>query len=253
MTQEELDIEWIEKYYRGLLTETELEDFREREKGDVDFADRVRSYRDIFEGIEYYGKQKEFAETLASWEQELKTSKKNEFLLGSVRISKPALAIAATVALLMIPLATWWLSFDSPDPRFEPYEDITKTRSGSNESPSAEGMDAYNRHEYRSSARLLKAALAGHPDDFIILFYLGESYQALNESDSARLYYQKGLKLEDNPLIEVTEWRIALTYLRDDDLPALKTQLEKILSDKTHTYHSEAEALYSEYWKPGKN
>jgi tetratricopeptide (TPR) repeat protein len=251
VTDEQPDIDLIERYHRGLLEEPELGQFIAREKTDRDFADKVRSYRELFAGIEYYAKQKDFADTVAAWEHELKAGTKKNVSIGHFQINRTILATAAAVLLLIIPLGTWWVSIKSPDARLAPYEDITRVRSGSTvpASPFTAGMVAYNRRDYTESASLLQTALQRNPDDYMVTFYLAESYLALNKTDSARVYYQQGEQLEINPLIEISAWRFALTYLKDKDLPGLKASLQKILADKSHSYYEEAEKLYSEYWK----
>ena len=250
MTEEERDIDLIEGYHRGTLGDGELENFLTRKATDREFAEKVKTYSELIQGIEYYGERKDFAETIASWDKEIKEGRKN-FGIGHFKISRSHLAIAATVLLLAIPLGTWWINMNSVDPRLAPYEDITRMRSGSASPPTpfSSGMDAYNRKDYPESVRLLQSAVRKDRNDFLATFYLAESYLALNQPDSARIYYRNSLALESNPLSELSEWRLALSYLKQENLPSLKRNLESILDIPGHSYHTEAEELYGEYWQ----
>lgn len=250
MTEEEFDIDLIERYHRGQLEQSELGDFIARQATDRDFAEKVRAYQELIEGIAYYGRQKDFATTVAGWEQEYKAGRKGDVTIAGFRLNRTYLAIAATVLLLAVPLGTWLVNMNATDPRLAPYEDMTRVRTPDPAPPTpfSSGMSAYNQGDYNSAARLFRSSQAENPDDFMTFFYLAESYLALNKTDSARMYYRGGQQLAENPLSELSDWRLALSYLKDDDLVSLKTSLQDILSREDHAYHKEALGLYREHW-----
>src|SRR5688572_25356999 len=78
MSEEELDIELIEKYHRGLLNGSDLETFHQRRQNDETFANSVEAYKDIFQAIEYFGKQKDIGDTIGEWEKEIKDQNKKK-------------------------------------------------------------------------------------------------------------------------------------------------------------------------------
>ena len=72
MKDDETEIELIEQYHKGLLSKEKLNEFFEREKSDKDFSAKVKSYKEIMEGINYHGKQKSISDSIQLWEKEIK-------------------------------------------------------------------------------------------------------------------------------------------------------------------------------------
>ena len=80
---ESIDIQLIEDYTRGILDGADRDNFIRRERGDKEFALKVKAYSEIIEGINYYGKQAKFAETIQGWEREIKARAKKQVFKGA--------------------------------------------------------------------------------------------------------------------------------------------------------------------------
>ena len=165
LDNDSIDIELIERYHKGLLRGTELDQFIKREKGDKDFAVKVRSYTEIMEGIKYYGEQMEFAETIQGWEKEIKETSKNRTLelpdqeeYGAdnkvIPINRRSLfwfSGAVAASLLIVIVFTTFIQNESPSELADNYIDkkltVLSTTMGA-ETELAKGINAFNEKDY---------------------------------------------------------------------------------------------------------
>ena len=263
--QDDSDIDLIEKYHRGLLEGTELEEFRTREKADNAFAKKVKSYISIIEGIEYYGKQKDFADTIQEWEKEIKehSRAKPEPYIGSAGESEPGVIpmhrknmfwVAAAVVSLFIVSAVFLFRSATPDPTilfeayYQPYPNVfdpTVRGEPDTLSLNAKAFRAYDRGDYADAAEYFRQA-AGADDESerdVALLYLANSYLAMDSAAAA-----KNILVQINDESHVSDqakWYLALTYLKLDNPNESKKILDKLTNDSS-SYRNKATQLLQE-------
>jgi len=206
LDDEDVDIDLIEKYHRGDLAGAELEHFLNREKADKDFALKVRSYTEIMEGIVYYGKQQEFAQTILEWEKEIKgrpeKNESDEFTSGPARNETPVIPItrkqlfwlsaAASVAFI-----TAFLIFfrnENPEKLADNYIETNlatlSTTMGDTDSL-AIGISAYNAGDYTFAERIFRSLADNQELAPEVAEYLGMTYLISGEYDKAIAQFRK--------------------------------------------------------------
>lgn len=268
MTDEEMDIELIEKYHKGLLDEVSLEAFLEREKRDKDFADKVKLYRYIISGIEYYGKQLEVAESISGWENEIKGhDKKKHFEV--LKTSSPAgrersffmpsqgvYWMAAAVITLLIVSSVFLLWPSSPDNMalykmyYQPYPNVfDPTVRGDADTDTVstikDAFRAYNEGDYNKAIEYFNEALS-HDDKLEkdnALFYLGNSYLAIDSAMAAQRVLEQ--IDEQSHVSDQAKWYLGLAYLKSNDLEGARIVLEE-LTNHSNSYRDKASKIIQE-------
>lgn len=256
LNEDETDIDLIERYHRGLLDGAELEDFLRREKDDKAFAQKIRSYTEIIEGIEYYGKQKEFADTVQEWENEIKKNsdlKRSEALRpsdpqGEVRTipmyRKNTFWLAAAAAVA-IPLLVAYLVFfqrQRPETLATAYieEKLTtlSTTMATETDSLALGIGAFNEKEYEKAENIFHSL--GKNEDLAAeaTRYLGITYLKMGQ-------YEKAIE-EFNKLISFTDlysnpgkFYLAITLMKrskEGDVEQAKKLLQEVVTNKLPGY-----------------
>src|SRR5688500_9164087 len=149
MEQDEKNIDLIEAFARGELSESDLADFERRRATDADFASEVTDYLMIMKEIRT-AEQRAFHNKLKGWENEID----GEESKGKVIPMRRILSIAAT--LFIVALAGGYailknLPVQSNDELFaeyfQPYDDVITERS-TEESPLQQAMNFYNQGKY---------------------------------------------------------------------------------------------------------
>jgi tetratricopeptide (TPR) repeat protein len=243
--QDERELEQIEQYLEGTLPLAEATAFAEKLKNDPAFFQKVTEYQNILSGIDEFG-QDEFFNQVQSWETSLATSDA-EKKMRSVPF-KQYLAWAAVVLLVLLPLGYWLMvrntvSFPNDELfafYFEPYNDITAARSSGADEILAQGMEYYNRGNYAEAISYLERYLTNEPNQPAVDFYLGVSYLATGQTGKAVQSFKKVITHGDSIFVEVAEWNLALSYLKAEDTINLKHQLQQIIKQPHHPYHSQA-------------
>ena len=251
MALEEKELELIEQYLDGKLKGADLELFDEKLQTDHQFALEVTGYRNTIESIDAYGRDL-FSESIAGWEEELEESAKEK----EVKIVpfKRYVAIAATLLLLLIPAAYLIFFYQSQESRlfaqhFQPYENITNVRSDDRSNELLQqGMTAYDSKAYRQAIELLNEYVHANQSDATAIFYLGEAYLANDQPEQAETQYLAVVENGDNVFVEIAQWHLALTYLKQDKTEQLQELLQSIKGAPGHTYSQEAEELVTKYF-----
>ena len=76
------------------------------------------------------------------------------------------------------------------------------------------GKGLYDKGDYQSSRYIFEKALAGHPDDALLLFYLGEIAVNQGNDEKAVDYYEKAFAKGDEKLKEGSAAALAVAYNR---------------------------------------
>jgi tetratricopeptide (TPR) repeat protein len=195
LEDDSVDIELIERYHKGQLAEAELANFLQRQKSDREFANKVRSYSEVIEGIEYYGMQQDFAETIREWEKEIKDGVSGNDLNDTgdttpdegrriIPINRNrslwwGAAIAASLAFVVVMLTFFPKS--TPRRLAENYIDsnlttLSTTMSGDADRL-AEGINAFNKKDYATAENVFLSLsrsedLAAETTKYLGIIYL---------------------------------------------------------------------------------
>lgn len=101
------------------------------------------------------------------------------------------------------------------------------------------GRQAYDNKEFQQAIAEWSAIEAPTPE---VTYYLAHSYFNVKEYDQAALLFQRlasGSSVYNFP----SDWYLVLSYMALDDREKGIQQLEKIINDKDHPYHLEAQQL----------
>lgn len=244
MEQDEKNIDLIEAFAKGELSESDLADFERKRATDADFASEVADYLLIINEIRT-GEQRAFHHKLKGWENEIEGQESK----GKVIPIRRILSIAAT--LLIVALAGGYAIFKNLPVHvndelfakyFQPYDDVITERSAE-ESPLQQGMNLYNQGKYAMAIPYFEAFLKEKPTEAAAQLYLGISYLADNKTDSAKDLFENLIRNDRGLYKEIAEWNMALIYLKSNDIEALKKSLQQIIAQKDHSYAAEAASL----------
>lgn len=253
---DEAEIELIEQYHKGLLSKEQLDEFFEREKSDKDFSAKVKSYKEIMEGINYHGKQKSMSDSIQLWEKEIKEqagkAKEREARIIPLNRRNFYLVAACIVGLLLVstillfrPTAPNTLAlFES---NFRPYPNVldpTFRGEPSEGSISRKAFNAYDAGDYQNAAEYLNELLRSTNEinkDFVLL-YLGNCYLSVNDLAAAKKTFEQ---IGDGSAVaDQRNWYLALAYLKSGDAGRAETELSKLV-DHPNTYSDKARKILS--------
>ncbi|MTI22631.1 hypothetical protein E1176_16485 [Fulvivirga sp. RKSG066] len=245
--EEEKNIELIEAYHKGKLSDDEKSDFETRRELDSDFSQQVSDYLLILDEIERVGRV-EFEQKIQGWEEEIAAQEPT----SSYRWKK-ILAAAAILLIIAIPTAYFFLGdlLVSKDHHtlytayFTPYEDVLTVR-GDNDQLS-EAINAYNTQQYQKTIDLLNSVLETDPQNETARTYLGITYMVTEDYAMAEENLAKVNLSADGLYKEVSDWYLLLTYLKLDNTEATEAKLSEIVDSKDHIFKEEATQLKAEF------
>jgi hypothetical protein len=252
---EELEFEWIENYHKGQLSLDERQAFLDRQQADAAFAGKVRSYREIMDGIAYYGKQQPFAETIRGWEQEIKTQAGAGTLTANqtntadntvpdkkiVPLYRSYVYWAAAAVLILIvgsvlllrPTPTETLALY--ETYYKPYPDVFNPSvrgesSTSTTSTREKAFAAYRAGRYEEALQLFHALTGDNrQEQDNIRLYLGNCYLALDSLDAAgKAFLSIGA---DSHIASQAKWYLAMTYLKAGTADRAKSVLHTLVDE----------------------
>ena len=240
--REENDIDLIEKYHNGKLSEQEQLSLKARMESDPAFAGMVTDYIDIIEGVKRAGKEK-FKATVTQWEAEILNEQQH--ISDKPGVFRSYWQLAAV--FLLLALASIYIFVPgkkSPQELyadyFVPYEDVISVRDEANP-VLTESIHLYNEKKFDLASERFSKYITEHPDDLDAKFYFGVSLL-----ESARLEESIstfGVVIEGNGLLkEQAEWYRALAYLKLGDVETCKRLLNDINHDG-HDYQEKAADL----------
>jgi tetratricopeptide (TPR) repeat protein len=273
VNEDEMDIDLIERYHKGLLKDSELDEFFKRERNDKDFAQSVRSYKGLMEGIEYFGKQKDFADTIRQWEEEIREphkKKHSETVTLSPEISEAGEEkgrffidrrniywLAAAVVSLLIVSAVFLLKPVTPDAialyetYYQPYPNVfDPTVRGEIDTltVSRKAFMAYNEGDYHTAAGYFKELL--NSDDPMekdnARLYLGNCYLSIGSVAAAK---ETLLQISaQSHVADQAKWYLALAYLKSNDMEQAEKALRG-LTDHPNSYQEKANKILRDLTK----
>lgn len=228
----------IDQHLKGTATPQVEKQIQQRIKNDPEFAESLKSQKDLIQGIEVFGEQ-DFMAALKEADQELanqdffqstNTDTKNQSSAKMVSINRRRLlSIAAAIGGVIIgSWAVLQLLFPSNvfDKNYVAYTDeltpyLNETgfvRPDYLEDLTA-GMELYNQQEYMSAKlainNYLQAAPMDEPYRPFANFYLAQSYLATGAVGEAIPLLENLVQGSDFQLREDAQWYLALSYLKN--------------------------------------
>jgi len=243
MTDDEKDIELIEAYLKGELSDAAVQEFEFRRKTDASFDSGVNDYLSIMKEIRTAGQQS-FIGKVKEWENEVATQEKEKKVIPMRRF----LSLAATVLMIVVG-GVYWIVKSGPsshsglfDEYFKPYEDVISERSSVTGSLHT-GMNYYNQGNYKEAIRHLKEASEQDPGNLSIRCYLGIAFLGAHQMKEAKDTLLPVAQSTPGLYQETAEWYLAMAYLGANDIASLKRQLNTIRKHQDHLYFSSAVSL----------
>jgi tetratricopeptide (TPR) repeat protein len=235
------DIDLIEHYLDGSLSDTERLAFEERVGSEAELRAQVEEMKLIREGI-----------VRASRKEVLKSLQALEATLPSVEAPvvplwrNTWLQLAAGISLLAVVAYMLWPRTQEPAQlfaeHFEPYPNIIMpTVRGVVENDStvkAQAFRAYDQHDYGLAIQLFEK-LSVH--DEAVLLYLGNSYLANGQPEKALPLFEKVLD-EYAVFDEQAEWYVAVSYLKLEEREKARVALKKVVA-REGSYTSKAQLI----------
>lgn len=181
------------------------------------------------------------------WEKDIAAKEKTKVIP-----LKRILSMAAAIIVILIPIGYILLSdFFKQDQQelftayFEPYDDVITERS-EQAGLLEQALSAYNQENFRQAITYFEGFLKEYPEETGVKSYLGISYLAVGEIDKAESSLEEVSQSGAGLFKEVSEWYLALTYLKAEQMDALQQQLKLITAQSDHMYYAQAQRLLEE-------
>ncbi len=240
------NIELIDNYLKGNLSDNAAQEFEHRLETDTTFAASVALQKDVVSGIESHF-DTQLKEKLQHVENEF-TKDEKETKVIPLRNWKP-LAIAASVVLIVA--FSYLKFFNTPNTQdvylsyYEPYPNIVSPSERSAESQKQDAMSFYEKGDYETAASLFITDLKTSPNSDYIQFYMALSQLSLKNAKDA-IPLLKNLANQDNSKFQApAAWYLALSYTQAGDSNSAKKQLQSIIAGEGD-YAKRAEKLLVE-------
>lgn len=211
MGQKEFDIDKLRDYLLGKLNEQEKASFEAMLNNDAEFKKDVTIHTALLAGIELH------------FDRHLKHRLQKEDKKIKVNTKVLLLALAACAsAILIVSYVYFFARPNGPElfsQYYKPYYNVISDYRRGDEIKTDrydQAFQFYERKEHAQAIREMTSLLEENPADQNLLFYLGLSYLAVGQVDSASSYLQKVMR-SDNKLAEPAEWYLGLTYLNAND------------------------------------
>jgi tetratricopeptide (TPR) repeat protein len=245
MSKEDANIDLIELYLAGRSSKKEKEEVEERMQNDPKFKALFEEVRKVIKGVEYSARN-ELLNKLRETEKglpEIVLEKKPRIV--RIKRIKYAIAIAATIALLIGSVYTILISRDDGSREdyltnyYAPYPNIIHPVQRAEDTLMTDEELAYYYYESEQYEKALELFLAFQEDSVNLestLFYLANIYMALGKYEDAIEKFNN--LLNDSVVFEnQTRWYLSLCYLEDGNYDSAQQQLEQIT--KTENSYNE--------------
>lgn len=235
------DIDLIEHYLDGSLSDTERLAFEERLKLEDELRAQVEEMKVIREGI-----------LRASRKEVLKSIQALEATLPAVEAPviplwrNTWLQVAAGISLLAVCAYLLWPRTQEPTQLFaeyfEPYPNIIMpTVRGVVENDSTVKAQAYRAYDQQNFTEAIRLFEAVQQKDEGVFLYLGNSYLASGQPERALPLFEKVLNNYD-VFDEQAEWYVAVSYLKLEEREKAKVALQKVVARES-SYESKAQLI----------
>lgn len=225
MATEEENIELIDKYLRQEMTVAERTSFEKKLAADATLGKQLELQKDIAKGIEYHSLQN-LKKSLRQTEATIGTPKPYKLYWKMVA----SFAIIAVVGYLVFSLTS-----TSEQEIFEKYYDVypnvVNPVSRSATDVVRNDMRLYEAANYEEAINTFNQQLKSKPGNDTLIFYLAQSYLALDDVDKAIT----NLNRVDSTSVfyEPAQWYKALALLKQKKPEKAGQQLDEILKSQS--------------------
>lgn len=233
----ERDAILLDQYFNGLLTPGEARSVEARADSDPAFGEEFS----LRQAMEAFPRKEAERETMVDL---LKTIGKDYFKdeisdspgLKVVRNNlRRWLALAASLALIAV--AIWFLR--QPEPKTPTYQEYARhaplslTVMGETEQVRTEAEAAFRQKDYSGALAALDQVLVAEPGNVKASFYRGICLLELDRTAEARAVFEP-FAAGSSALREDAAWYVALSFLKEQNIEACKTELAKIRPGEAH-------------------
>lgn len=221
------DIETIEKYLEGALTEQEMEEVEIRTLVDQAFHDEFQTVKLLIRGIEESARHTSLTSKIQQLETSARPSAAGRMLNMAPRHNWLRYGLVAAMALLFFGIPFLTQQRSTPEQIYARYFEISPnlglhtSRSDAYTLPASEAYRAYDRGDYAGAARLFESIIKESDHRMTDLYHLGNCYLALGAWDKAIAALEEvttsGMGLSDN-----ARWYLSLAYLRTGETERAK-------------------------------
>ncbi|MDH3710432.1 MAG: hypothetical protein OER04_11115 [Cyclobacteriaceae bacterium] len=237
MNRSEEELLLIEAYLQHRLDTYKTLQIEKRIKEDSKFAQKVKDYRNIMEGMASFDEE-EFKSELEGWEDE-------------DPYSKPKFTwwpMAAVIVALAVVVGYWLVPSGQTDTNdlfaahFQPYDDIIHSRDIDDSAILNQAFSFYNKGQFDSAAQNFAYYLEVIPDRSIE-FYRGVSLLAANAGTESlpifeRLSNDNGFLLQDP-----AQWYYGLNLLKEGESEQAEIVISKIAKHEGHDFQAQAQKI----------
>ncbi len=252
------DIQLIEKFLQGKMSDEEREKFENRLNQDQSLKTMMTDMNLLVEGIKMSAAQttKEEKTERLKFFTEINDIEKHAFK-SSAPVAKvvpmyqrPWMLSAAASVILLVSFTFYLIREQTPVNQklytayFEPFDSPGSglTRGNSVVTLKTEAYEAYDNGNYKLAALLFEQIIY-KKDDAIAQICLGNSYLAQNDLDKAEKIFTEMLN-KHSELFTQAKWYLALTYLKENKMERVKAILWEI--SNSSTYGEKAQKLLKE-------
>lgn len=235
----ERDNTLLNDYFNGLLTAAEAQQVRERVATEPEFAEEF-SLREAM--AEYPGraaKRASFKGILASVEKDFFQENNAEstatapVMTAKLNWKRWAAALAAGLALI---LSAIWFFDQTGMPEYRQYAQhapLSLTVRGQADEPISNAEKAFAAKDYAQALNALEQVAAANPDNITAQVYIGICLLELDRAAEARAILAP-IALGQSALRGEANWYIALSYLKEKNYEACKSNLQFIDQGADH-------------------
>lgn len=228
----EQDIKILDDYFNGLLSPENAQAVEMRAATDAAFAQEFALRREMEVFPRRAVQRKAFAETLDTvstgffQQKDLNASENQSRMTARV----PRLRwLAAAASLALVAIAVWFFTSTGEDSyrQYALHEPLSLTIRGTADQAAGAAETAFGQKDYAAALTALDRLLAAQPDDPTALLYKGICLIELDRTAEARAVLEP-MANGNSALRGEARWYLALSYLKEKNKAACKTELQKI-------------------------
>lgn len=229
----EQDLKLLDDYFNGLLSPENARAVEMRAASDAAFGREFDLRREMEAFPRRAAKRLALSDTLtvvgADYFQEIVPEKSGDRVRMSARVTRLRW-LAAAASLALVAIAVWFFT-STGRPSYRQYAQhapLSLTVRGAAEQAAAAAESAFQAKDYAAALSNLDRLLAEQPGDPTALLYRGICLIELDRTADARALLMP-MASSDTALRSEAAWYVALSFLKDKNTAACKTELQKIV------------------------
>lgn len=228
--------EYIENYFLGRLSASEMKHFEDLLKSDVAFKKEF-DFQESLQKVIDLEEDEAFKNTLQNYENKKQTKK--HYKIWSIAASVLVLFGLSYFVLFQENVSNEELFAQN----FEPYRNVIQPieRGDVLKDLKTQAFAAYEKGNYKNAISLF-SELQKTQTNLYYIFYKANSYLALENTSEAIALLQKYITL-NGKFTEKAQWYLALAYLKVDNVSEAKKILQNIEEEKSYNYEKASQIL----------